>query len=61
MTKKTPTRETFDSTKEAAAFVGLSRPTFVKNVLPHVPHQFVGNRYLISKKVLRDWLEGKAT
>ncbi len=55
--KKRPTSETFHSTADAARFVGVSRPTFIKNVLPQIPHRFAGKRYYISKRVLRNWLE----
>ncbi len=54
---KTQKLETFTSTADAAAYIGLSRDTFVRNVLPEIPHRFVGRRYVISKRVLRDWLE----
>ena len=59
MSKNTTRAETFKNTRKATAFVGMNRDTFVRPVLPHVPHRLAGNRYLISKKVLRDWLEGK--
>ena len=48
----------YPSIDAAARDVGMSSPTFTKNVLPHVPHQKVGNRVLISKLALQRWLEG---
>ena len=50
---------TYPSIKSAARAVGMSGPTFAKNVLPLIPHQRVGNRVLISKAVLQAWLENQ--
>jgi hypothetical protein len=55
-TKRPPARETL-TLRDAARFVGLSRESFAKNALPLIPYQKVGGRYLISKAMLRRWLE----
>lgn len=49
--------EVFRSLVHAARYAGVSRPTFTKHVLPHVPHRRVGSRVLITKAALTKWLE----
>ena len=50
--------EVFKSLKDAAKYAGLSRPTFTRDVLPHVPHRIAGRRVLITRTALQRWLEG---
>lgn len=51
--------EVFRSLDDAARYAGLSRPTFTRDVLPHVPHRRAGRRVLITKAALTRWLEGE--
>ena len=37
--------EVFRSLKDAAKYAGLSRPTFTRDVLPHIPHRIAGNTH----------------
>lgn len=56
--QKQAQREVFKSLKDAAKYAGLSRPTFTRDVLPHVPHRVAGRRVLITRTALQRWLEG---
>ncbi len=51
--------EVFRSLDEAARYAGLSRPTFTRDVLPHIPHRIAGRRVLISRTALQRRLEGQ--
>lgn len=53
--------EAFRSLNDAAKYAGLSRPTFTRDVLPHVPHRVAGRRVLITRTALQRWLEGHDT
>jgi excisionase family DNA binding protein len=44
--------------EKAAQYIGVSKPTLMK-LLPKLPHQRVGKRYVISKAGLDKWLEGQ--
>ena len=55
---KSETPEVFKNLNDAARFAGLSRPTFTRDVLPHVPHRIAGRRVLITRTALQRWLEG---
>ncbi len=56
--KQPDDNEVFRGLKEAAKYAGVSRPTFVKEVLPYVPHRRAGRRVLITRTALQRWLEG---
>ncbi len=59
MAKQVQQNEVFRSIDAAARFAGLSRPTFTRDVLPHVPHRRAGRRVLITRSALQRWLEGQ--
>jgi excisionase family DNA binding protein len=52
------TNEVFRTLDDAARYAGLSRPTFTRDVLPHIPHRTAGRRVLITRTALQRWLEG---
>lgn len=60
MAKREQQEEVFKTLADAARYAGLSRPTFTRDVLPHVPHRTAGRRVLISRTALQRWLEGKS-
>lgn len=59
MPKQTPQDAVFRSLDDAARYAGLSRPTFTRDVLPHIPHRRAGRRVLITRSALTRWLEGE--
>lgn len=59
MAKREQKEEVFKTLTEAARYAGLSRPTFTRDVLPHIPHRTAGRRILITRTALQRWLEGE--
>ena len=49
----------FGSLADAARFAKVSRPTFTREVLPHIPHRRARRRILITRATLIRWLEGE--
>jgi hypothetical protein len=45
--------------RTGAKYVGVSTPTFLKSVLPEVPHKRVGRRIVVSKTALDVWMNGE--
>lgn len=57
--REQPQVEVFRTLAEAARYAGISRPTFTRDVLPHVPHRIAGRRVLITRTALQRWLEAE--
>ena len=56
--KQQKEQEVFSGLRDAARYAGVSRPTFTKDILPHIPHRRAGRRVLITRTALQRWLEG---